>query len=66
MQHLSLNQWHRLGVKRRNSLEAAYNVSEDNLTGGPAWLGSELFDVIAKVPAGTTQSDCEAHVEVAA
>jgi len=37
-------------------IEAAYNVSEDNLSGGPAWLGSDLFDVVAKVPAGTTQA----------
>jgi uncharacterized protein (TIGR03435 family) len=35
-------------------IEAAYGVSEDTIAGGPGWLSSELFDVIAKVPDGTT------------
>ena len=35
-------------------IEAAYDVSEDNLAGGPGWISSDLFDVIAKVPDGTT------------
>jgi len=35
-------------------IAAAYDVSEDNIAGGPAWLNSDLFDVIAKVPDGTT------------
>ena len=33
---------------------AAYGVSEDDVAGGPGWLSSDLFDVIAKVPDGTT------------
>lgn len=33
---------------------AAYGVSEDTIAGGPGWLTSDLFDVIAKVPDGTT------------
>jgi uncharacterized protein (TIGR03435 family) len=37
-----------------NLVEAAYTVSEDNIAGGPGWLNSDLFDVIAKVPDGTT------------
>src|SRR5579863_8240002 len=36
-------------------IEAAYGVSEDTIAGGPGWLASDLFDVIAKVPEGTTQ-----------
>ncbi len=35
-------------------IEAAYSVSEDNIAGGPGWVNSDLFDVIAKVPDGTT------------
>jgi uncharacterized protein (TIGR03435 family) len=35
-------------------IEAAYGVSEDTIAGGPGWLTSDLFDVIAKVPEGTT------------
>src|SRR5580704_247716 len=35
-------------------IEAAYGVSEDTIAGGPGWLNSDLFDVVAKVPEGTT------------
>jgi uncharacterized protein (TIGR03435 family) len=37
-----------------NLIEAAYGVSEDSIAGGPGWINSDLFDVIAKVPDGTT------------
>ena len=33
---------------------AAYSVSEDSIAGGPGWITSDLFDVVAKVPAATT------------
>lgn len=36
-----------------NLIVAAYGVSEDNIAGGPGWITSDLFDVVAKVPAGT-------------
>jgi uncharacterized protein (TIGR03435 family) len=35
-------------------IEAAYGVSEDTIAGGPGWMSSDLFDVVAKVPEGTT------------
>lgn len=35
-------------------IAAAYGVSEDGIGGGPGWLGSDLFDVVAKVPERTT------------
>ncbi len=35
-------------------IEAAYGVTEDTIAGGPGWVSSDLFDVIAKVPDGTT------------
>src|SRR5258707_2430424 len=35
-------------------IEAAYGVSEDTIAGGPGWMSSDLFDVIAKIPEGTT------------
>jgi len=35
-------------------ITGAYSVDEDNIAGGPGWLSSDLFDVIAKVPDGTT------------
>src|SRR5579864_3692084 len=37
-----------------NLIVAAYGVSEDNIAGGPGWITSDLFDVVAKIPAGTT------------
>lgn len=37
-----------------NLIMAAYGVSEDVIAGGPGWLASDLFDVVAKVPDGTT------------
>jgi uncharacterized protein (TIGR03435 family) len=35
-------------------IQAAYGVTEDTIAGGPGWLNSDLFDVIAKIPDGTT------------
>jgi uncharacterized protein (TIGR03435 family) len=37
-------------------IATAWDVSEDDVSGGPGWLSSELFDVVAKAPAGTTQA----------
>ena len=38
-------------------IEAAYKVKEDTIAGGPGWVASDLFDVIAKVPEGTKMAD---------
>ena len=35
-------------------IQAAYGVTADEVAGGPAWLDSDLFDVVAQVPNGTT------------
>jgi uncharacterized protein (TIGR03435 family) len=40
-----------------NLIEAAYGVKEDTVAGGPGWMSSDLFDVIAKVPDGTTMAN---------
>jgi uncharacterized protein (TIGR03435 family) len=37
-------------------VQAAYGISDDGIAGGPGWLNSDLFDVIAKVPDGTTMA----------
>jgi uncharacterized protein (TIGR03435 family) len=37
-----------------NLIEAAWSVSEDTVAGGPSWLDTDLYDVIAKIPDGTT------------
>src|SRR5262245_22922392 len=36
-------------------IRTAYGVEPEKVIGGPNWLTSDRFDVIAKVPAGTTQ-----------
>jgi len=38
-------------------IEAAYKVKEDAIAGGPGWVASDLFDIIAKVPEGTKMTD---------
>jgi uncharacterized protein (TIGR03435 family) len=38
-------------------VRTAYSVEPEKVVGGPNWLGSDRFDVIAKVPAGTTQEN---------
>lgn len=37
-----------------NLIEAAYDVKEDAVAGGPSWLDTDIYDVIAKAPEGTT------------
>jgi uncharacterized protein (TIGR03435 family) len=37
-----------------NLIEAAYGVPEDVIAGGPTWVDTDLFDVVAKVPTGAT------------
>src|ERR1051325_9577692 len=39
-----------------NLIVAAYGVSEDDISGGPGWVNSDLFDVVAKVPEGTNMA----------
>lgn len=38
-------------------IEAAYKVKEDAIAGGPGWMASDLFDIIAKVPEGTKMAE---------
>lgn len=35
-------------------IKAAYGGSEDDISGGPGWVSYDLFDIIARVPEGTT------------
>jgi uncharacterized protein (TIGR03435 family) len=44
-------------VTLRKIVAAAYAVAPEMVTGGPAWIDSRHFDLIAKAPAGTTQAD---------
>jgi uncharacterized protein (TIGR03435 family) len=40
-----------------NLIEEAYGVQEDVISGGPGWVGYDLFDVFGKVPDGTKKAD---------
>ncbi len=42
------------GVSLRDCIRAAYRVKEFQVQ-GPEWLGSERFDIVAKLPAGSSQ-----------
>src|SRR6185437_2352597 len=44
-------------------IEGAYGVDEDNVGGGPGWVSSDLFDVIARVPDGTTSAQAKLMVQ---
>jgi uncharacterized protein (TIGR03435 family) len=37
-------------------IATAYGVSEESVVGGPGWISSDLFDVVAKVPDGTNMA----------
>lgn len=38
-------------------IRIAWEVDGNNVTGGPAWLDTDRFDVLAKVPPNTSQAD---------
>jgi uncharacterized protein (TIGR03435 family) len=44
-------------------ITGAYGVEDDNIAGGPGWLSSDLFDIIAKVPDGTTPATAKLMVQ---
>jgi uncharacterized protein (TIGR03435 family) len=44
-------------------ISAAYGVPEDNIAGGPGWVSSDLFDVIAKAPDGTTNASAKVMLQ---
>ncbi|PWT89350.1 MAG: hypothetical protein C5B56_07245 [Proteobacteria bacterium] len=37
-------------------ITAAYGIPEDDISGGPGWVSSDIFDIVAKVPQGTTNA----------
>jgi uncharacterized protein (TIGR03435 family) len=43
------------GVTMLRLIANAYSVNTNLVSGGPSWLDSDRFDVIAKAPAGATQ-----------
>ena len=45
-----------VNVSLKVLMEFAYNVRDDQLSGGPAWLDTEHYDIVAKAPASTQPS----------
>jgi len=42
------------GASMVDLIRNAYGITDDKIFGGPSWLGSDRFDVVAKTPAGVT------------
>ena len=43
------------GVPVRNLMYTAFNIPTWQLIGGPGWIDSESYDIVAKLPAGAKQ-----------
>ena len=44
-------------------IQTAYHVREDQVTGGPKWLDSTRYDVVAKIPVGAEDEDYRAMLQ---
>jgi uncharacterized protein (TIGR03435 family) len=42
-----------INVTLRHLIRGAYSLRDAQITGGPSWLDTDRFDVVAKAPAGT-------------
>ena len=40
-------------------IEIAYGITDDMVAGGPSWVRLDMYDVIARVPDGTTQATAD-------
>jgi uncharacterized protein (TIGR03435 family) len=47
----------------RDLIVDAYGVKRNQVSGGPEWLDSERFDIVAKVPAGTTKEQVKVMLQ---
>ncbi len=45
------------GFTMLDLVSAGYGVDNDNVIGGPSWLNSDRFDIIAKAPPGVTADE---------
>src|SRR5215468_1223307 len=44
-------------------VKTAYGVTDDKVFGGPGWLESDRFDVVAKAPAGTSAQSAKIKLQ---
>ena len=47
----------------RDLMVDAYNVKRYQISGGPSWLDSERFDIVAKVPEGATKDQVKVMLQ---
>ena len=47
----------------RDLMADAYGVKQNQISGGPNWLDSERFDIVAKVPAGTAKEQVKVMLQ---
>lgn len=47
----------------RDLIVDAYGVKRNQVSGGPGWLDSERFDIVAKVPAGATKEQVKVMLQ---
>ncbi len=47
----------------RDLIVDAYSVKRNQISGGPNWLDSERFDIVAKVPAGATKEQVKVMLQ---
>lgn len=47
----------------RDLMAEAYGVKRNQISGGPKWLDSDRFDIVAKVPAGTTKEQVKSMLQ---
>src|SRR5205807_6634176 len=50
-------------VPLRKIVAAAYNIDEDLVTGGPEWINSDRFNVVAKAAPTTSQPERRAMLQ---
>ena len=53
-------------VTLESMIRMAYRLQESQLVGGPAWIYSDRFDIVAKSPEGAPQSEFGLRYAVAA
>lgn len=44
-------------------IQVAYGVTEDGVGGGPSWLASDLFDIVARLPSGATPANIKVMLQ---
>lgn len=52
------------GMTIRNLIWLAWKLPPERVTGGPKWLDSELYDIQAKAPQGSSNADSEQRARI--